>query len=159
MGPLGQNWVTASGNPAIGFFDSFNSFHATTLEGPYKTLKGASYTIDQIVDTATEKGILQLGCPGSTANGEAILQWGRGLAAPFFFGDKDLVFECRFSVSALTAAKWSIFAGLALADSTNGACITDANGAAACKCSTTLPNSSTTVRYFALHPARPACMT
>lgn len=126
MGAGGTTWATPSGNPAFGFFDNFHSFHATTLEGPYKFLKGASYTCEQIVDTATEKGILQLGCPGSTANGEAVLQWGRGLGAPFAFNvAKDLVFECRITVSAITAAKWSIFAGLALADATDGAGITD----------------------------------
>ena len=126
MGPLGTHWNTPSGNPAFGFFDNFHSFQATTLEGPYKILEGASYVVEQVVDTATEKGIVRLLTPGSTANGEAVLQWGRGIGAPFAFNvAKDLVFECRFSVSAITAAKWSIFTGLALADSTDGAGITD----------------------------------
>ena len=123
--PTGSSYQAPSGNPAFGFFDDFLSFHATTLEGPYKILKGASYTVEQIADSGTEKGILQLGTPGSTANGEAVLQWGRGLCAPFKLTGNDLVFECRLSVSATTAAKWSIFAGLALADATNGAGITD----------------------------------
>lgn len=125
MGPAGTTWMAPSGNPAFGFFDNFQSFHATTLEGPYKFFKGTGCTVEQIVDTATEKGILQLGIDGNAANDEAVLQWGRGLSAPFFFGNKDMVFECRLTVSAITAAKWSIFAGLALADATDGAGITD----------------------------------
>ena len=126
MGPMGANMTTNSGNPAFGFFDNFNTFIASTLEGPYKILEGASYVVEQVVDTATEKGIVRLLTPGSTANGEAVLQWGRGLGAPFQFNvAKDLAFECRFKVSAITAAKWSIFVGLALADATDGAGITD----------------------------------
>lgn len=126
MGPHGSHFVTPSGNPAFGFFDNFNTFHATTLEGPYKFLKGTGCTCEQIVDTATEKGIVQLGIDGNAANDEAVLQWGRGLGAPFQFNvAKDLVFECRFAVSAITAAKWSIWIGLALADATDGAGITD----------------------------------
>lgn len=125
MGPLGANLSTGSGNPAFGFFDNFHSFIASTLEGPYKILESAGCSVEQIVDTATEKGIVQLAIDGNAANDEAVLQWGRGLGAPFFFSDKDLVFECRLSVDAITAAKWSIWAGLALADSTNGAGITD----------------------------------
>ena len=125
LAPAGSSYQSPSGNAAFGFFDDFLSFHATTLEGPYKILKGASYTVEQIADAGAEKGILQLGTPGSTANGEAVLQWGRGLGAPFKLTGNDLVFECRLSVSATTISKWSIFAGLALADATNGAGITD----------------------------------
>ena len=125
LSPLGSTWMAPSGNPAFGFFDNFHSFIASTLEGPYKILESAGCTVEQIADTATEKGIVQLAVDGNAANDEAVLQWGRGLGAPFKFADKDLVFECRFAVSAITAAKWSIFAGLALADATDGAGITD----------------------------------
>ena len=125
MGPLGTYWTTPSGNPAFGFFDNFHSFQASTLEGPYKILESAGCTVEQIVDTATEKGLVQLAIDGNAADDEAVLQWGRGLGAPFLFSDKDLVFECRLTVSAITAAKWSIFSGLALADGTDGAGITD----------------------------------
>lgn len=100
MGPLGSTWQTPSGNPAFGFFDDFHSFQASTLEGPYKILEAAGCTIEQIADTATEKGIVQLAVDGNAANDEAVLQWGRGLGAPFFLADKDLVFEARFSLSA-----------------------------------------------------------
>jgi hypothetical protein len=125
MGPLGANYASGSGNPSFGFFDNFHSFIASTLEGPYKILEGSSYVVEQVADTATEKGILRLLTPGSTANGEAVVQWGRGLGAPFQFNvAKDMAFECRFAVSAITAAKWSIFAGLALAGS-DGAGVTD----------------------------------
>lgn len=112
MGPLGTHWTTPSGNPAFGFFDNFHSFQATTLEGPYKILEGTGCTIEQIADTATEKGIVQLALDGNADNDEAVLQWGRGLGAPFKLADKDLVFECRFSLSAITAAKWDIAVGL-----------------------------------------------
>lgn len=112
MSPLGSYFTTQSGNPAFGFFDNFHSFQASTLEGPYLILEGTGCTVEQIADTATEKGIVQLAVDGNAANDEAVLQWGRGLGAPFKLADKDLVFECRFAVSAITAAKWSIASGL-----------------------------------------------
>lgn len=112
MGPLGTHWTTPSGNPAFGFFDNFHSFHATTLEGPYKLFEGTGCTIEQIADTATEKGLVQLALDGNADNDEAVLQWGRGLGAPFKLADKDLVFEARFCVSAITAAKWDVGVGL-----------------------------------------------
>lgn len=112
MGPLGTHWTTPSGNPAFGFFDNFHSFQASTLEGPYKILEGTGCSAEQIADTATEKGLVQLALDGNAANDEVVIEWGRGLGAPFKLADKDLVFECRFSVSAITAAKWSIGVGL-----------------------------------------------
>ena len=112
MGPLGTHWTTPSGNPAFGFFDNFHSFQASTLEGPYKILESAGCTVEQIADTATEKGLVQLALDGNADNDEAVLQWGRGLGAPFKLADKDLVFEARFSLSAITAAKWDIGVGL-----------------------------------------------
>ena len=112
MGPLGTHWNTPSGNPAFGFFDNFHSFQASTLEGPYLILEGTGCTVEQIADTATEKGLVQLAVDGNAANDEAVLQWGRGLGAPFKLVDNDLVFEARFSLSAITAAKWSIGLGL-----------------------------------------------
>jgi hypothetical protein len=52
---------------------------------------------------------VQLAIDGNAANDEAVLQWGRGLGAPFLLANNDLVFECRL-VSAITAAKhsWAI---------------------------------------------------
>lgn len=112
FGPSGTTCVSHSGNAAIGFFDNFHTFHATSLEGPYLTLVTAGGSLEQIADTATEKGLVQLGIVGDTAEDEVVLQWGRGLGAPFKLADKDLVFEARFSVSSITAAKWSYAAGL-----------------------------------------------
>lgn len=112
MGPLGTTWQTPSGNPAFGFFDDFHSFQASTLEGPYLILEGTGCTVEQIASTATEKGLVQLALDGNADNDEAVLQWGRGLNAPFKLADKDLVFECRFCLSAVTASKWDIGFGL-----------------------------------------------
>jgi len=113
FGPLGNSNISQSGNPSFGFYDNFHSFQASTLEGPYRILEGTGCTIEQIADTATEKGLIQLAVDGNAANDEAVLQWGRGLGAPFMLADNDLVFECRLNVSAITAAKWSWAVGLA----------------------------------------------
>ena len=112
MGPNGTHFVTPSGNPAFGFFDNFHSFQASTLEGPYLILEGTGCTIEQIADTATEKGLLQIALDGNADNDEAVLQWGRGLGAPFKLTGKDLVFEVRFTLTAVTASKWDIGFGL-----------------------------------------------
>lgn len=112
MGPHGGVYTTESGNPAFGFFDNFHTFQASTLEGPYLILEGTGCTVEQIADTATEKGLVQLAIDGNANNDEAVLQWGRGLGAPFKLANTDLVFECRFSVSAITAAKFDIAVGL-----------------------------------------------
>lgn len=112
FGPQGTTNISQSGNPCFGFYDNFHSFHASTLEGPYRILESAGCTVEQIADTDTVKGIVQLAIDGNAANDEAVLQWGRGLGAPFKLADNDLVFECRLSVSAITAAKWSWAAGL-----------------------------------------------
>ena len=112
MNPWGSSYQTPSGNPAFGFFDDFLSFQASTLEGPYLILESAGCTVEQIADTATEKGIVQLALDGNANNDEAVLQWGRGLGAPFKLADKDLVFECKFALSAITAAKWDVAVGL-----------------------------------------------
>lgn len=112
MNPLGSSFQTPSGNPAFGFFDDFHSFQASTLEGPYLILEGSGCSIEQIADTATEKGLLQFSIDGNADNDEAVLQWGRGLGAPFKLTGNDLAFECRFTLSATTASKWDIGFGL-----------------------------------------------
>jgi len=128
MGPLGSTWQTPSGNPAFGFFDNFHSFQASTLEGPYKILESAGCSVEQIADTATEKGLVQLALDGNADNDEAVLQWGRGLGAPFKLADKDLVFEARLAVSAITAAKYNWAVGLGeVGMSTTDLLFTDAN--------------------------------
>lgn len=112
MSPDGSYVTTPSGNPAFGFFDNFHTFHASTLEGPYLILESAGCSVEQIADTATEKGLVQLALDGNADNDEVVLQWGRGLGAPFKLVDKDLVFEVRFALSAVTASKWDIGFGL-----------------------------------------------
>lgn len=112
MSPLGSGFETPGGNPAFGFFDNFHSFQASTLEGPYLILEGTGCTCEQVADTANEKGMVQLALDGNAANDEVVLQWGRGLGAPFYLANNDLVFEARLKVSAITAAKWSIGFGL-----------------------------------------------
>ena len=116
MGPLGNTFETPSGNPAFGFYDNFHTFHANTLDGPYLKLITSGGALEQVADTATEKGLVRFTLAGDTAEDEVILQWGRGLGAPFKLADKDLVFEARLSISAITAAKWNIGVGLGQVD-------------------------------------------
>lgn len=116
MNPLGSSYQSPSGNPAFGFFDDFHTFNATTLVGPYANLLSAGCTAALAADTATEKGVLALSLDGNAANDEAVLKWGGTLSAPFKLADKDLCFECRLAVSAITAAKWSWAVGLGQAD-------------------------------------------
>lgn len=112
MNPLGSSYQTPSGNPAFGFFDDFHSFQGASLYGPYLTLVTAGGTLAQVADTATRKGLLKATTAGDTAEDEIVLQWGRGLGAPFKLDGKDLAFECCFAVDAITAAKWNIGVGL-----------------------------------------------
>lgn len=116
MNPMGSSYNSPSGNPAFGFFDDFHTFNATTLVGPYANLLGTGCTAALIADTATVKGALALAVDGNAANDEAVLKWGGTATAPFKFADNDLAFECRLSVSSITAAKWSYAVGLGQAD-------------------------------------------
>jgi hypothetical protein len=129
FGPAGGASISQSGNPSFGFYDNFHSFHATTAEGPYRIVEGTGCTVEQIADTATEKGLIQLAIDGNAANDEAILQWGRGLGAPFQFSGNDLVFETRLNVSSITTALHSWAVGLAVvgAGATDGL-LTDTTG-------------------------------
>ncbi len=116
MSPSGSTYQAPSGNRAIGFFDDFHTFNATTLVGPYSNLLTTGCTAALAADTATEKGVLALAVDGNAANDEAVLKWGGTLSAPFKLAAKELAFECRISVSAITAAKWSWAVGLGAAD-------------------------------------------
>jgi hypothetical protein len=129
FGPHGTTTISQSGNPSFGFYDNFHSFHATTAEGPYRIVEGTGCTIEQIADTASEKGLVQLAIDGNAANDEAILQWGRGLGAPFQFSGNDLVFEARLNVSSITTAlhSWAIGLGVVGAGATDGL-LTDTTG-------------------------------
>lgn len=112
MNPSGSSFQTPSGNLAFGFFDDFMTFNATSLVGPWMNLLTAGCTAALAADTATEKGVLALAVDGNTANDEAVIKWGGLASAPFSLANKDLAFECRLSVSAITAAKWSYGIGL-----------------------------------------------
>jgi hypothetical protein len=112
FGRSGGSSISQSGNPSFGFFDNFHIFQNASAEGPYRIVVGAGCTVAQIADTATDKGLVQLFIDGNAVNDEAILQWGRGLGAPFQLANNDLVFETRLRVSAVTAAKWSWAVGL-----------------------------------------------
>jgi hypothetical protein len=134
FGPHGTTTIAQSGNPAFGFYDNFHTLHATSLDGPYLRFVSAGCTAEQIADTATEKGLVQLAIDGNAAHDAAILQWGRGLGAPFQLADNDLVFEARLAVSAITAAKWSWAIGLGQVNMgtlqglfANGGALADAN--------------------------------
>jgi len=116
MNPSGSSYRSPSGNPAFGFFDDFHTFNATTLVGPYANLLTTGCTAALAADTATEKGVLALAVDGNAANDEAVIKWGGTASAPFKLADKDLAFECRLAVSAITAAKWSVAVGLGQAD-------------------------------------------
>lgn len=116
MTPSGSSYQDPSGNPAFGFFDDFHTFNATTLVGPYANLLTTGCTAALAADTASAKGVLALAVDGNAANDEAVLKWGGTLSAPFKLAEKDLAFECRLAVSAITAAKWSVAVGLGAAD-------------------------------------------
>lgn len=114
MSPLGSSFATESGNPGFGFFDNFHTFQESSLKGPYLILASTA-TVEQINDTATEKGLIQL-TTSTNDNDEAVVQWGRGLGAPFKLTGNDLVFEARFTVTATTASKWDMAVGLGAVD-------------------------------------------
>lgn len=116
MNPSGSSYQSPSGNNAFGFFDDFHTFNATTLDGPYAHLLTAGCTAALAASTATEKGVLALAVDGNAANDEAVLKWGGTATAPFFLANKDLCFEARLAVSAITAAKWSVALGLGQAN-------------------------------------------
>ena len=130
----GSSYQSPSGNAAIGFFDDFHTFNATTLVGNYAHLLGTGCTAALAADTASAKGVLALSVDGNAANDEAVLKWGGTLSAPFKLADKDLAFECRLNVSAITAAKWSWAVGLGAADMiTTDLLFVDSTGALANK--------------------------
>jgi len=135
MNPSGSSYQAPSGNPAFGFFDDFLTFQASSLEGPYLILETDGIAVEQVNCTAGAKGIVAITMDAGTQNDEGILQWGRGLGAPFKLADKDLAFECRFAVSAIATGKQTLALGLSVAGAgaTNGliadggAALTDTN--------------------------------
>jgi len=109
----------------FGFYDDFESFQATTLEGPYLILEGSGCTCEQVADTGntstTALGQVRLLLDGNSANDEVVLQRGRGLSAPFKLADHDLCFEARIAVSSVAANQtWAIGLGEVSMGATDG---------------------------------------
>lgn len=132
--PIGGTFPgTQSGNPVIGLFDDFVGWGATTplsTSTTYFQSNGISYigyndttvvpTVPAVPTTTPavdENGpssiILQ---SDTTDNDIAIIQAGSGTMTPFHVIPsrmQELVFECRFKVSAITISCSDIFIGLA----------------------------------------------
>jgi len=114
--PLDMIFGFKDRNVGFGFFDDFEYFCPTTVVGPYKFLAtDGGITQLQIADTAEgtagARGAMTITFDAGAAYDEGFIQRGAGLSAPYKF-DHDLCFEARFKVSAITAAKWSMFLGL-----------------------------------------------
>jgi hypothetical protein len=110
----------------VGFEDDFLNFGNTSLyDGYIKLATGSGTTVAQIPSVAGAFGIVRLLLDGDAANDEAVLQYGGGLdVGPFKLANKDLCFEGRVRVDAITASKWSWFLGLATGGAA-GAAIAD----------------------------------
>lgn len=132
--PTGGIFPTApSGNPVIGLFDDFTGWGQTTplaTSTTYFQSNGISYigyNDTTVVPTApavpTTTPAVDENGPGviylqsdTTDNDIAIIQAGSGTMMPFNVIPtrmQELVFECRFKVSAITASCSDIFIGLA----------------------------------------------
>ena len=105
---------TASGNPAFGFIDDFLKYGNTSLYDGKIILAGSGCSVAQISSEAGRPGIIRATIDGNGANDEAVMQAGAGLdVGPFKAAGSELAFEACIRVSAITAAKWSWFVGLA----------------------------------------------
>lgn len=137
--PLGTGlFPTQSGNPAIGVFDDFVGFGGvlstntgTYYSGPnrYLSYQTASTLLTNVAFTPTPASVAPTSIGAiifqPTAaindNDQISLQWGGHELTPygcFPFAvipgmSKDLVFECRFKVSAITDGLGDLFIGLA----------------------------------------------
>lgn len=123
MGPMGGSFVTASGNPAFGFFDDFLA-HDVTTGDHYGKLLTNSPTIKQIASEAAAKGILQFLLDAD--NEEAVMQGGNILDTGPFRLQKDCAFEARIRVDAeaIVAGDHGYFLGLSTGGAA-GTCIAD----------------------------------
>lgn len=110
--PITEILALRDRNVGWGFFDDFTTFHATTIEGPWAILEGTGCTVEQTASEANAIGLVRLSIDGNAANDEAVMSYGRGLSADYKLASRDLCFEVRFRVSAITAAKWAWFIGL-----------------------------------------------
>lgn len=127
--PVGGGFErTQSGNPAFGVFDHFMNAGTTSLyDGYIRVATGGDggITVAPVSSEANHPGIMRLAMDTGTANDEAALQFGAGLDVGLFkLASSDLCFEAYMRVSAITAAKWSWFVGLATGGAA-GAAITD----------------------------------
>lgn len=137
--PLGTGlFETQSGNPAIGVFDDFVGFGGVLstntgsyYSGPnrYISYQTASTLLTNVALTPTPASVAptSIGAiifqptAGISDNDQITLQWGGHELTPygcFPFSvipgmSKDLVFECRFKVSAITDGLGDLFIGLA----------------------------------------------
>ena len=101
-------------NVGYEFFDDFEKYHPTTLESGY-TMLATSGSIVQSACTGntatTGLGLVTATTNGSAAD-ELLLCRGSGLSAPYKLTGTDVCFEARFTVSSITAVKYSMFVGL-----------------------------------------------
>ena len=125
----------ASGNEVRGLFDDFSNWGQTTpiaTATTYFQSNGNTYlgyndatvvpTVPAVPGTATPSatengpGVITMNANTTAANNIAIIQAGSGTMMPFQVNPlrmQELVFECRFKVSAITASCSDIFIGLA----------------------------------------------
>jgi len=124
---------SASGNPVRGLFDDFTGWGKTTplaTSTTYFQSNGITYlgyndttVVDTVPAVPTTTPAVDENGPGvivmqsdTTDNDIAIIQAGCGTMMPFHVvptRSQELVFECRFKVSAITVSCSDIFIGLA----------------------------------------------
>lgn len=120
----GQFHSTASGNPAIGVFDDFQQFgicSPLSSNVAYYQSNGVTYKsfeddagITAQTPDGNGRGVLVL-TAGNTDNDDCVIQAGSATNMPFNVVPgtaKDLVFECRWKYSSITAACTDFFIGL-----------------------------------------------
>ena len=123
--PVDQIFAFQDRSCGFGFHDDFIRFGNTSLYDGYIRMVTASCAVQQIDSEANHPGIVQLYGVGDTLDDECVLQAGNGLDdGPFKLADHGLAFEGYIRASAITAAKWSWFLGLATGGAA-GAGITD----------------------------------
>ena len=109
---------SASGNPAIGFYDDFMKVGNTTLADGYGRIQTGTGTVAQVQSTAHTVAGDNLGSHGveriygTADDDEGILSYGAALDAPFKLITTDLCFEARVAWSNITADAHGQFIGL-----------------------------------------------
>lgn len=120
--PVGGLFDTPSGNPAIGLFDDFLNFSVvrvvTSNAGTYLSngIAYESYEDDAGIAQATPSATTQPGeitLQSGTHDNDAVALQAKGLPFNVLYASaKELVFETRFKVSAITASCTDLFIGL-----------------------------------------------